>query len=130
MAINTNEFIGLTRAWGALPGDGSGQVDCCALAAELHKRLGYCDYGPELQEIFSQYDDHSLPSSFIAKWLLKNGKRLKKPEPHAVVLLPSEGVGALGTVLEDGTVLFIGPGGRVVRTALSLIDGWFFRLNK
>jgi len=128
--VSTNEFIGLTRAWGALPGDGSGQIDCCALAAEMHKRLGYYDYGPELQEIFAKYDDNSLPPLFIAKWLLKNGKRLKKPEPHAVVLLPSEGVGALGTVLEDETVLFIGPGGRVVRTALSLIDGWYFRLNK
>lgn len=128
--VSTNEFIGLTRAWGALPGDGSGEVDCCALAAEMHKRLGYYDYGPELQEIFAKYDDNSLPPLFIAKWLLKNGKRLKKPEPHAVVLLPSEGVGALGTVLEDETVLFIGPGGRVVRTALSLIDGWYFRLNK
>lgn len=128
--VSTNEFIGLTRAWGALPGDGSGEVDCCALAAEMHKRLGYYDYGPELQEIFAKYDDNSLPPLFIARWLLKNGKRLKKPEPHAVVLLPSEGVGALGTVLEDETVLFIGPGGRVVRTALSLIDGWYFRLNK
>lgn len=128
--LDTNEFIGLTRAWGALPGDGSGQVDCCALAAEVHRRLGYYDYGPELREIFAQYNDDSLPPLFIAKWLLRNGKRLQKPEPHAVVLLPSEGVGALGTVLDDSTVLFIGPGGRVVRAALSLIDGWYFRLNK
>lgn len=128
--INTNDFIGLEREWGALPGDGSGKVDCCALAAEVHKRFGYWDYGPELKEIFSQYDDDSLPPLFIAKWLLRNGKRLKRPEPHAVVLLPSPGVGALGTIMEDNTVLFIGPGGRVIRAPLSCIDGWYFRLNK
>lgn len=128
--IDTNEFIGLKRQWGALPGDGSGAVDCCALAAEIHKRFGYYDYTEELLEIFDKYDDDSLPPFFIAKWLLKNGKRLQQPEPHAVMLLPCEGVGALGTVLEDDTVLFIGHGGRVVRSPLSLIDGWYFRLNK
>jgi len=128
--INTNEFIGLTRAWGALPGDGSGQVDCCALAAEVHKRLGYWDYGPELREIFATYNDDTLPPKFIAKWLLKNATRLAGPEPHAVVLLPSPGVGALGTVMEDNTVLFIGPGGKVIRSALPANDGWYFRLNK
>ncbi len=128
--IDTNEFIGLTRAWGALPGDGSGQIDCCALAAEIHKRLGYWDYGPELRQIFAKFDDETLPPKFIAKWLVKNGKRLEKPEPHAVVLLPSPGVGALGTVMEDMTVLFIGPGGKVIRSALPANDGWYFRLNK
>ncbi len=128
--LDTNEFIGLTRAWGAIPGDGSGQVDCCALAAEVHKRLGYWDYGPELQRLFAEYDDDTLPRSFIAKWLFKNGKRLKGPEPHAVALLPCEGVGALGTVLDDNTLLFIGPGGKVVRGQLSSVEGWFFRLNK
>lgn len=130
MSLDTNEFIGLTRAWGALPGDGSGQVDCCALAAEVHKRLGYWDYGPELRQLFTEFDDDTLPPKFIAKWLLKNGKRLTAPEPHAVVLLPSPGVGALGTVMEDMTVLFIGPGGRVIRAALPANDGWYFRLNK
>jgi hypothetical protein len=128
--INTNEFIGLTFAWGALPGDGSGQVNCCLLAAEIHKRFGYWDYGPELRNIVAAYNDKTLPPKFIAKWLLKNGKRLAAPESHAVALLPSLGVGALGTVMEDGTVLFIGPGGRVVRTALPANDGWYFRLNK
>lgn len=128
--INANEFIGLTRAWGALPNDGSGQIDCCALAAEMHKRFGYWDYGPELREIFSKYNDDTLPSKFIAKWLLKNGTRIMQPEPHAVVLLPSTGVGALGTIMEDKTVLFIGPGGRVIRSALTRINGWYFRLNK
>lgn len=128
--INTNEFIGLTRAWGALPNDGSGQIDCCALAAEVHKRLGYWDYGPELQEIFKTYNDDTLPPTFIAKWLLKNGKRLKAPEPHAVVLLPSPGVGALGTVMEDNTVLFIGPNGRVIRTEIPAESGWYFKLDR
>lgn len=128
--IDTNEFIGLQRAWGALPGDGSGQVDCCALAAEVHKRLGYWDYGPELRELFKLYDDETLPPYFIARWLCRNGQRIKEPEPHAVVLLPSPGVGALGTVMEDKTVLFIGPGGRVIRAEIPTDSGWYFRLNK
>lgn len=128
--INTNDFIGLERAWGALPGDGSGKVDCCALAAEVHKRLGYWDYGPELQALFQTYNDDTLPRNFIAKWLLKNGKRLRGPEPHAVVLMQSPGVGALGTVLDDGTVLFIGSGGRVIRSTLPSDAGWYFRLNR
>lgn len=125
-----NDLIGLKRAWGAYPGDGSGQADCCALAAEVHKRLGYWDYGPELKEIFKLYNDDTLPKNFIARWLLKNAVRLPGPELHAVVLLPSNGVGALGTVLEANDVLFIAPSGYVVRGPLPVDFGWYFRMNK
>lgn len=125
-----NDLIGLKRAWGTFPGDGSGTVDCCALAAEVHKRLGYFDYGPELQTLFAQYSDDTLPPNFIARWLLRNSTRLTGPEHHAVVLLPSPGIGALGTVLGDNDVLFIGPAGYVVRGPIPPQTGWYFRLNK
>jgi hypothetical protein len=125
-----NDLIGLKRAWSALPGDGSGMVDCCALAAEVHKRLGYYDYTNELLEIFSKYTDDSLPKSFIAKWLLKNAERIDGPEPHAVVLLPGNGAGAVGTVLDDGNVLFIAPNSYVVRAPIPEGMGWYFRMKK
>lgn len=125
-----NDLIGLKRAWGTFPGDGSGTVDCCALAAEVRKRLGYWDYGPELREIFAQYSDETLPKNFIARWLLKNGTRIATPELHAIALLPSPGVGALGTVLGLDDVLFIAPSGYVVRGPLPADFNRYFRLNK
>lgn len=125
-----NDLLGLKRAWGAYPGDGSGTVDCCLMALEVHKRLGYHDYTPEVAWIFEQYTDDTLPKNFIAKWLLQNGTRLEKQEPHALALLPSQGVGAVGTVLDDGTMLFIGPGGSVIRATVPHNFGWYFRLNK
>lgn len=125
-----NDLLGLKRAWGAYPGDGSGTVDCCLLALEVHKRLGYHDYTPEVAWIFEQYTDDTLPKNFIAKWLLQNGTRLEQQQPHALALLPSHGVGAVGTVLDDGTMLFIGPGGSVIRTTVPHDFGWYFRLNK
>jgi len=125
-----NDLLGLRRAWGAYPGDGSGMVDCCLLALEVHHRLGHHNYLPEIAWIFEQYTEETLPPNFIARWLLQHGKRLEGSEPHALVLLPSQGVGAVGTVLDDGTMLFIGSGGSVIRTAVPDNSGWYFRLNK
>jgi hypothetical protein len=125
-----NDLIGLTRAWGAKAGDGSGAIDCCLMAAEVHYRLGYWNYLPELEKIFAKYTEEALPPSFIARWLLANGTRLKGPENHAVVLLPGPLLGALGTVLDKDDVLFIGPAGRVIRSPLPADAGWYFRLNK
>ena len=125
-----NDLIGLKRAWGAFPGDGTGTVDCCALAAEVHKRLGYWDYGPELKTLFAQYTESTLPKNFIPRWLLKNATRISEPALHSIVLLPSPGVGALGTVLGPNDVLFIAPSGYVVRGALPNYFGRYFRMNK
>ena len=50
--INTNDLIGLRRAWGALPGDSSGMIDCCLMATEVHKRLGYYDYTQDIMQYF------------------------------------------------------------------------------
>ena len=124
-----NDLIGLRRAWAAKPGDGSGTVDCCLLAAEVHKRLGYHDYTPDFAWVFEKYTDDTFPRRYMAKWLLQNGTRLTTPEPHAVVLLPGSHGGALGTVMEDGNVLFISESG-VVRAPLPPDLGHYFRLNK
>jgi hypothetical protein len=124
-----NDLIGLRRAWAAKPGDGSGTVDCCLLAAEVHKRFGYHDYTPDFAWVFEKYTDDTFPRRYMAKWLLQNGTRLTTPEPHAVVLLPGSHGGALGTVMEDGNVLFISESG-VVRAPLPPDLGHYFRLNK
>jgi hypothetical protein len=126
----THDLIGLTRAWAARPGDGSGTVDCCLLAAEVHRRLGYHDYTPDLAFVFEQYTDDSLPSTFILRWLLRNGTRLDGPEPHAVVFLPGAMHGAMGTVLDDGQVLYISEHSGVVIAPLPPSIGHFFRLHK
>ena len=125
-----NDLIGLTRAWGAKPGDGSGTVDCCLLAAEVRRRLGYHDYTPDLAWIFERYTDETFPPRYMAKWLLQNGTKLDAPEPHALVLMPGIGYGAMGTVLSDGDVLYIGKSAGVVIAPLPPNFGHYFRLNK
>ena len=126
----TNDLIGLTRAWAAAPGDGSGTVDCCLLAAEVHRRLGYYDYAPDFAWVFKKYTDDSLPSWFMARWLLKNGTRLDGPEPHAVVLMQGDNGGAMGTVMDDGRILHIHKRNGVVIAALPPNAGHYFRLHK
>lgn len=125
-----NDLIGLHRAWGAYPGDGSGTVDCCLLAAEVHKRLGYYDYTADICQYFEKYTDDTFPRSIILKWLLQNADRLSAAEPHAVVLLPGTDGGALGTVMDDGRVLCILPVMGVALTALDSRIGHYFRLRK
>lgn len=125
-----NDLIGLKRAWGAYPGDGSGTVDCCLLFAEVRRRLGYYDHTPDFAWYFERYTDETFPRRIMMKWLLQNGTRLNAPEPHAVVLLPGSKGGAMGTVLSDGNVLFITEKlGAVIATIPSGI-GHYFRLHK
>lgn len=125
-----NDLIGLKRAWAAKPGDGSGTVDCCLLAAEVRRRLGYHDYTPELAWIFETYTDETFPRRMMAKWLLQHGTRLPGPERHAVVLLPGSAGGAMGTVMDDGNVLFIAERAGVVLAPIPVGTGHYFRLNK
>ena len=127
-----NDLIGLKRAWAALPGDGSGTVDCCLLAAEVRKRLGYYDYTADLLAIIKEnnYTDETFPRIRMAEWLLRNGVRLRSPEPHAVVLMPGNDGGAMGTVLDDGSTLYITGSAGVVRAPLPFSHGYHFRLNK
>jgi hypothetical protein len=125
-----NDLIGLTRAWGAKPGDGSSTVDCCLLAAEVRKRLGYYDFTPDLAWIFERYTDETFPRRYMAKWLLQHGTKLKGPEPHALVLMPGSSHGAMGTVMDDGNVLYISQSTGVVIAPLPPGFGHYFRLNK
>jgi hypothetical protein len=130
--LSFNDLIGLKRAWAARPGDGSGTVDCCLLAAEVHKRLGYYDYTDDLLAIIEEnnYTDETFPRRRMAEWLLENGVRLRSPEPHAVVLMPGNDGGAMGTVLDDGQTLYITGSAGVVRAPLPFDHGHHFRLNK
>jgi hypothetical protein len=125
-----NDLIGLKRAWAAKPGDGTGTVDCCLLAAEVRKRLGYYDYTQDLDWIFEQYTDATFPRRYMAKWLLNNGTRIKEPEPHAVVLMPGASGGAMGTVLDEGHTLYISASTGVINAPLPFEFGHHFRLNK
>lgn len=125
-----NDLIGLKRAWGAYPGDGSGTVDCCLLFAEVRRRLGYYDHTPDFAWYFEQYTDETFPRRIMMKWLLQNGTRLNAPEPHAVVLLPGSKGGAMGTVLSDGNVLFITEKLGVVIAPIPSGIGHYFRLHK
>ncbi len=125
-----NDLIGLKRAWGAYPGDGSGTVDCCLLFAEVRRRLGYYDHAPDFAWYFERYTDDTFPRRIMAKWLLRNGTRLDGPERHAVVLLPGTKGGAQGTVLDDGNVLFISERSGVVLAPLPPNHGHYFRLHK
>jgi hypothetical protein len=130
--LSFNDLIGLKRAWAARPGDGSGTVDCCLLAAEVHKRLGYYDYTDDLLAIIEEnnYTDDTFPRIRMAEWLLENGVRLRSPEPHAVVLMPGNDGGAMGTVLDDGHTLYITGSSGVIRAPLPFSHGHHFRLNK
>lgn len=125
-----NDLIGLKQAWTAKPSDGSGTVNCCALAAEVHRRLGYHDYMPEIDKVLAAHSDDTLPPSFMVRWLLQHGKRIDEPCPHAVVLLPADQGGAMGTVLDDGRVLFISPNNGVVISTLPSSVGHYFWLDK
>lgn len=125
-----NDLIGLKRAWGARPGDGSGTVDCCLLFAEVRRRLGYYDHSPDFAWYFEKYTDETFPRRIMMKWLLQNGTRLSTPEPHAVVLLPGSNGGAMGTVLSDGNVLFITEKLGVVIAPIPSGIGHYFRLHK
>jgi hypothetical protein len=124
-----NDLIGLTREWAALPNAETGKADCCLLAAEVHKRLGYFDYTPELLAIFAEYTDDTWPKSIIPRWLLKNATPIPDQRPHAVVLLQGQNGGAMGTVLAPADILYIGLHG-VIRAPIPADGGRYFWLNK
>jgi len=128
--MNTNDLIGLKYGWGYAPGDGSGQTDCFQLACEVHKRLGFADYTAQFAWVYADYQDETFPRVKIARWLLENGHRLNTPKTGAIVLLPGSVGAALGTVMEDGTTVFIGPNQTVIRLALPVDSGNYFWMNK
>jgi len=125
-----NDLIGLQYSWSSKYGDGTGAINCALLAAEVHKRLGYYDYTNEVIAILSKHTENNFPKRNIVKWLLDNGKRLKKPEPHAIVLMPGVHVGALGTLTDDASLLFISKQFGVILAKHCHPVGHFFKLHK
>ena len=128
--INTNDLTLLRYGWGYRPGDGSGLTDCFQLACEVHRRLGYSDYSAEFEWVYEKYTDKTLPRTQIAKWLLQNGTILSRSVPGAVVLLPASSGAALGTLLEDGSSIVIGPLHNVVRARIPESSSRMFWMNR
>lgn len=127
--ITVNDLIGLSYGWGHRPDDGSGKTDCFQLACEVHRRMGFGDYSPQYDWVYTEYTDNTFPRRRMARWMLENGERRKTPVSGAVVLLPVEVGAALGTYIDDTDVLFIGPGNHVIRAPLGSI-GQIFWMNR
>jgi len=122
-----NDLIGLPYQWSAAPW--SGKTDCFQLACEVHKRLGFNDYTERFEWVYEMYDESTFPKSLLVRWMIDNGKRLKEPLAGAVMLLPASVGSALGTIVEDG-VLFLSPGGTVVKALLPRNIGHCFWMNQ
>ena len=128
--INTNDLIGLSYGWGHRLGDGSGLTDCFQLASEIHRRFGYADYSEQFDWVYADYTDETFPRMKIARWLLENGSRITTPKAAAVALLPMEIGAALGTILEDGSTIYLGPSHNVVRCQLPPHAGQLFWMER
>jgi hypothetical protein len=127
--MNLNDLIGLTYGWNHAPGDGSGKTDCFQLACEVRRRLGMSDYSERFAWVYTEFLDEQFNRAKIARWLLQCGKRLKLPIPGAVRLLPVAEGAALATYLNDGTTIFLGPSGSVIRTHVLDSTGYCFWMN-
>lgn len=124
-----NDLIGLEYGWGHRPRDGSGKTDCFQLVCEVRRRMGLGDYEPMFEWVYSKYNQDTLPSRQIARWLLQNGKRLSSPVEGATVLLPGASTAALGTMINSTSFLFIGSAFNVVRAPFGNV-GHLFGMDK
>jgi hypothetical protein len=127
--MNLNDLIGLKYGWNHAPGDGSGMTDCFQLACEVRRRLGMSDYSDRFAWVYTEFLDEQFNRAKIARWLLQCGKRLSVPVPGAVRLLPADEGAALATYLDDGTTIFLGPRGSVIRTQILETAGYCFWMN-
>jgi hypothetical protein len=127
--IYTNDLIGLEYGWGHRPGDGSGKTDCFQLVCEVRRRMGFGEYGPMFEWVYSKFNEETLPKKQIAKWLLSNGSRCNEPFAGATVLLPGISHGALGTYVNSSDVVFISLGSNVIRVPLANA-GYIFSMNR
>jgi hypothetical protein len=127
--MNLNDLIGLTYGWNNAPGDGSGKTDCFQLACEVRRRLGMSDYSERFAWVYTEFLDEQFNRAKIARWLLQCGKRLELPIPGVVRLLPVAEGAALATYLDDGTTIFLGPSGSVIRTQILDSLGYCFWMN-
>ena len=125
-----NDLIGLHYRWGGKPGDGTGTIDCFVLWAEVRRRFGFYDYSQDFDWAHEAYNEESLPPWFIPRWFLRNGKRIAAPEPFSIALFPAKHGSAVGTVLDDGRVVFISEENGVVIAPMPPSIGHYFRLNK
>jgi hypothetical protein len=126
--INTNDLIGLQYGWGHAPDDGSGKTDCFQLVCEIRHRIGLGDYRKQFDWVYDVFDETTLHSSRIARWLLQNGKRSTDKNLGRVGLLPGNAGAALCTIMGDGTVMYIAPSKAVVRTPIAVKHT--FKMNK
>ena len=111
-----NDLIGLEYGWGHRPSDGSGKTDCFQLSCEVRRRLGLFDYGPLYEWVYEQHTEASFTNWQLARLLLQNGQRSRYLTPGAVVLFSAIKT-AVGTAADSG-IVYVSPGGRVVRSPL------------
>jgi len=128
--MNTNDLIGLTYGWGHAPWDGSGKTDCFQLVCEIRLRFGLPDYTHRFNWVYAEYTEHTFPRGKIARWLLQHGRRLNAPMPGAVALLPGRTGAGLGSIMGDGSTVFIGPSQNVVRAHVPATIGYYFWMDK
>lgn len=123
-----NDLIGLEYQWGCRFSDGDGKTDCFQLVCEIRNRLGLTDLGNKFAWVYKSYAAETLRPMRLARWLLREGKRLKMPEHGAIALLADPTSPALGSVVE-GSILFIAPGKRVVRVPVSRVSAYYFWID-
>jgi hypothetical protein len=95
----------------------------------VHKRLGFADYTNKFEWVYELYDESTFPKSLLVRWMIENGKRMRKPDIGAVALLPAAIGSALGTIVEDGA-LFLSPGGTVIKAPLPSGVGHYFWMHQ
>jgi hypothetical protein len=103
--LSFNDLIGLPYQWGAAPW--SGKTDCFQLACEVHNRLGFADYSDQFEWVYELFDESTFAKPLLARWMIENGTRLKRPVIGAVAMLPAAIGSALGTIVEDGALFLV-----------------------
>ena len=123
-----NDLIGLQYCWGARPEDGSNRTDCFQLMCEIRSRLGLSDLGVKYAWVYCAYNEKTLKPNRMARWLIREGKRLKMAKVGAVALLAEPNNAALGTVTDQGLIC-IAPGGSVVSVPVERVSAHYFWID-
>jgi hypothetical protein len=123
-----NDLIGLEYEWSCRPSDGNGKTDCFQLFCEVRKRLGLFSYGSSYEWVYSQYTEASFTNRKLARLLLQNGKRSNRMSTGCLALFAEINT-AIGTIV-DKDIIYISPGGRVVRSPLPYSTFYCIKPNK
>jgi hypothetical protein len=91
--------------------------------------LGFADYSDQFEWVYELFDESTFSKPLLARWMIENGTRLKRPVIGAVAMLPAAIGSALGTIVEDGA-LFLSPSGAVIRAPLPGGIGHYFWMNQ